>query len=138
MRCTGATRASREQGRPASARIVTALRVLIAKEDKTPSSSTAYGKKVIPWSLQFFSCLENLVLSNLSDVPGVSAILERKDNCSGRVTVSLKEAGRPAIQEGTKSLTGLNRSPGMIFRSSLMATKEAAVAALKIVSLNLS
>ena len=57
-RRTGATRASREPERLASARIATDLRVLIAKADQPPSVSTANGKKLIPCSSQFFSCFE--------------------------------------------------------------------------------
>ena len=49
-RRTGATRASREPERLASARIATDLRVLIAKADQPPSVSTANGKKLIPHS----------------------------------------------------------------------------------------
>ena len=72
-------------------------------------------------------------------IPGTrtSGVSENSDRFGG-VTVASKAAGRSAIQEGSKSLTGLNRSPGMIFRCSLMATKEAAVAKLKIVCLSLS
>ena len=72
-RRTGATRASREPERLASARIATDLRVLIAKADQPPSVSTANGKKLIPCSSQFFSCFENLRSSATSrDVAGTS------------------------------------------------------------------
>ena len=49
-----------------------------------------------------------------------------------------KAAGRPALQVGTKISPGLDRSPGMRFRCSLMGAKEAAVVALKIMSRSLS
>ena len=138
-RRTGATRASREPERLASARIATDLRVLIAKADQPPSVSTANGKKLIPCSSQFFSCFEHLRSSATSrDAPGVSAARERRDNCNGDVTVTSKAAGRPALQVGTKISPGLDRSPGMRFRCSLMGAKEAAVVALKIMSRSLS
>ena len=137
-RRTGATRASREPERLASARIATDLRVLIAKADQPPSVSTANGRKLIPCSSLFFSCFGLRSSATSRDAPGVSAARERRDNCSGDVTVTSKAAGPPALQVGIKISPGLDRSPGMRFRCSLMGAKEAAEVALKIMSRSLS
>ena len=64
-RRTGATRASREPERLASARIATNLRVLIAKADQPPSVSTANGKKTDSLFLTVFLVFRKFaVLSN--------------------------------------------------------------------------